>query len=403
MITEERKKILSFILILYEMIFSSHTLIFGTNENYFFVYTQYLVIPFVGILSIILLAKSTKYNLLSILTALFLSTTVLITSLINKDYDIRYFVECCLMISSLLFVSAVDFKIFKKIYINVLYLLTVIGLIEWLIATFFPDFVLLFPSVINSAGNVFYCMGFVNIHSQSSRYYGLAREPAVAIIYLMIALLFLLEKKGFKILKSLVFSFAIIVSYSTTGIIALLCYWLGVLVYFRETKYSKLILFVMILGLGYLIFNTNILELTGPVFNKFLSSNDSLNSRIGSFLIGFYLFFSSPFFGNGWAKAMSIIEQMSSNTLTTHFTNTILYLFAWYGIFWGVFFTVGLFLLVYKKKCLAFTLGSYLIILIILSGSRLTYDFLLYILSWYGYKLFCKPELSAEENKIIIA
>lgn len=330
---------------------SIDTLLFGTNVNAF---ARIALIGLTIALSFFLFVRRwvktghilitrkdsfTLFFMLGILVASHLKALLLLGTGIEGQYIYNY-----LLIVYMFELSQVlDLNEFCHKYVNIMTFLAGFAIVLYCfdiagIAEKIPSL-----HMTNTAGACFYHFGFgatmEHLPYYTIRAYGIFREPGVFAIYLGIATgILLLFQKRFSLIKLLILSIAIILTFSTAGYIILLA---EIAIFVIMKANSKRELYIKIAVCALLIVAIIVLEgVYDTVFGKFHVENDSLNSRVYSVISGLDFSVISPILGCGWKY---ISENFEATTYSKYgianaaFTNTYLRMAATYGWIYTLF------------------------------------------------------------------
>ena len=215
------------------------------------------------------------------------------------------------MLTALLFVFIISKEQFIKCYCDIIYLIGIASLIGWVLMTFVPSIFNLFPALINTANSIGYFCGLTIVSdfrgASAQRTQGLFWEPGAYQCLVVIAML--LEKYYYnapkKRVRILVNSAAVLLSFSTTGYIALILVWMVLLS--KDTKRFHIIrtgLLALLVGYLYLAYGSSLsgqlwYTLTFKIegmLNYKTATNYSIIARAGSITEPLRLFISNPIF-----------------------------------------------------------------------------------------------------------
>jgi hypothetical protein len=151
----------------------------------------------------------------------------------------------------------------------------------------------------------------------------------------------------------------------------------------------------------YALIFTDLLNLNGPIFNKFLSEgNGSVISRFASIKSNLYLAWRSPLFGIGLYNVENNFRELTYKIYGMYSddnTNSILIAFAAHGIVFGLYCVYGIFKFVKQITRNSIAVIILFIVMILLFFSQnMSYSFMFYIIIAYGY--YKNNNIYMEEN-----
>jgi len=387
----------SFLIMLILIMISRETILFGTNVNHIFITLRNFIALLWLPIFFIQYNQTRKYNKfsskeISILVLMFFC--IFFSGAVNADISIEYFFRIVIIISGFLYAAVTPIKTFMVAFEKVLFFIASYSLVVYIVSFLAPSIIATFPVVTNSESLKYYNLLFTCIpRDLDIRLYGPFREPGVYIIYLNLALIFHIvnnEKVNFWKIGVLIAS--IILSYSTTGYIALLFVLLFYLFKNNNTNNKKqkyIIIIILFAAILVLWSYTEILSIDGLVFGK-IGNMDSESSvaRFSSVTANLRIFATSPIFGVGLKHLADLFPRYSILTFgyASTNTNTILMQFAAHGLLYGSVFFIGL-LKFFKKLSARKLLFVFLcgVGVVIFSGEDIIGNILVYILIGYGY------------------
>lgn len=346
----ESNWILYFVLFIVIFI-SDDTFNFGTNENVAYLIAKYIVYFF---LTIYLLTNS-NLKFLTVLTKsslIFYSIiiSVLITSFLNFNISGGYVYQIWLFLLGILIVNFFAQKQFVDIYIRYVYILSVISLVVFLLASISLSIFEMFPVQNNSAGATMYNLGACIVFADGAyvRNTSIFREPGVFMIYLNIGIMFeLFFKSEINKRNLLVFILAIFSTLSTAAFIVLGTILIAYLFTKTTTKSSfKTKGFVILMMLMAMVAIVTSGELYSMVFDKMGKDNIADGSSLArgvSVLANFNIFLDNFIFGVGIRDYPASFEKYTLDLVGISMdvgnnTNTITTILAVYGILFGLIF-----------------------------------------------------------------
>lgn len=307
------------------------------------------------------------------------------------------------LITALLFVSVVQYNEFSKIYSNLIFLICCISIIGQISFNLGIPIVKYFPILTNSKGrSVFFAFLAEFWTTPSSGVYrlqGIFWEPGAFQAMIIIAFLFDIynnSKIKHKKLRYLSYVFAILLTYSTTGILCLLIFLVLILVKGKKIKLKNIILLSSIIISFLLIIPLLYTHLDGflyySIFGKIEMLNDTMEygasndatSRYDSIVMPIKYFLQSPILGIG----QNGIDKMTTVLGHNMFTCTIVNYFVFYGTLCGIICCRG-FLKLIKLRNKSVIEGCLLIILLIVTTATENFAFnpIFTCFILYGYNL----------------
>lgn len=388
-----------FILTLIIIVFSDDTMMFGTNESTFFIGMKYIVQILLCIAFVLLFIGDQSVRRVNLpgQNCLILCTVVVISMMINRDIRSGYFSIIIVIVMSYLFAYYVEFKSFFVCLEKIVYVLSICSIIGTIVAKMVPGLLSYFPTITNSAGFEF-SNGLVFVYSDIwGRSFGIFREPGVFQMFIILGtIIYLYIAEKISIFRVVIYSIAIILTYSTTGFIAL---FIVLLLYMVKLGKQNIKLFcsliiVFCVGVGVLITKTNVLSANGIVFSKFRNTGImdlSAAARYSSVTSNLKMWLTNPLFGRGLSYVDSnfllmTIRDYGINTGSN--TNTLLCMLSTYGIFFVGMILNGYFKLVQvlsKRKIERLLIA--LVLFILSCGERLTFSPIIYVLCFYGMQV----------------
>lgn len=390
--------------VLFLLVFvSNDTLLFGTNENGLFAIIQYLIIAFLGcfcLLYVLINKIKIQRYLLGVCCLLLLVSVLSCT--FNRDFGIKYIYEIVIVFIAILYVSIVGVSRFEIHFVDIVSFLAFFSLIVWALNIFFPSTLSLFPTFKNVKEVPFKFCVFSNAYVSRDytfigyyRNYSIFREPGVYQIFLLLALLmlfFLNPKTRNKYFKIVVITVAVVTTFSTAGYIVLALEYLIFLLFDfkKEAPNHRYVLgfFGLCLIVAFFALNSKIDIFTEIFENKIGNTNHaSWVARSSSFITNIRIGLESPLWGAGWDGIKSRFEYYNlvlfdSNVL--HNTNTFLKILGVHGFLYFIPFFVSFFWYFRRGCCFFKTMLVFLAAFALLSNEDLTFNILVYIITFYG-------------------
>lgn len=280
---------------------------------------------------------------------------------------------------------------YKKNYLNILYFLAVNSLIFYTLGLLYPGFILNLPVIFDDVGTPFssiivhnYMHGILGVYRNA----GIFWEPGAFQAFLNLALIFEFSKKEkYNKNRILVFTLAIITTFSTTGYILLFLNYS--ILFFRikkKKKYLYLILFTIIfISSG--LFKSVILDKVGIFGTKAKSLSGQIRKEGAK--ADMKIFEKFPIFGAGAEKYFSlykdVVKPVRAGGIAEGSSNSFTIMLAINGIIYFMlrFFPIILFLVdtsSKKQDVLIMILG----IMMLLYAENLLSKLLFIIISMYG-------------------
>lgn len=235
------------------------------------------------------------------------------------------------LFTAVFFVSIIPKKLFIKAYCDIIIYISIASTIGWILMTFFPSFFNIFPKLVNTLDRIGYFCGLTIVSDFSDagmqRTQGIFWEPGAYQCLVVIAML--LEKYYYQTphrrIRILINSVAIILSFSTTGYIALVLVWMLMLSKDKKGFHiGRIILIAFFAVMLYFVFGS---RLSGQLWytikfkiegmlNYKNATNYSITARAGSIIEPLKLFILSPIVGIGEKGYNKIIETVGLATCT---------------------------------------------------------------------------------------
>ena len=342
---------------------------------------------------------------LKLTPSFFILAVIMLVNGIVSFYWGYTFLDIVMCVGTLLFsytfVLTLEFETFKRAYVHIMLLMSIVSLFLFVVVQFFPGLAASFlPTIVlekPSTGQMlqYYTLFFGNTLPDTvlARSDGTFWEPGIFQAYLLVGMVFVMFKdkpiERNDILTLCIFIAALITTFSTTGFIGLLallaCYVLKSMRYDGKSKRKGFLFIVLIIGaMGILLADELVFD---RVFNKIVLRKDSnsVQSRLGSLWGNIQAFLQSPIWGNG-LNSTNVMQGITSND-SLHQTNTFSNYFSSYGLLGGLFFVYGwiktIRLIERNSRIVRFLL--FIFIVIITSGENFLYSMFFNTLVFYGY------------------
>ncbi|MBO5240259.1 MAG: hypothetical protein J6B56_02415 [Clostridia bacterium] len=245
-------------------------------------------------------------------------------------------------------IYALDYKDFKKLYINLMVIIAVGSLFFLGMSYLAPQFVKLFPKLTNGEGSTNYFCVLSMVNFQNMRNYGIFWEPGAFQVFLSLAMLFeIFSDEKCRIWVLVLFAIVMVTTYSSIAVLSLFllgCLWIFNSKFTLGLKIVSIIAVVAGILLG-IIWLSDISPDFKYAFDKIKdffnpnSTNGSVTVRQDSIFELLKLFFNSPLMGVGFSGIEMKAAELGYDVAAT----TVIYWFGRYGIFVGAILTIGLY------------------------------------------------------------
>ncbi|MDB5288272.1 MAG: hypothetical protein JWR05_3221 [Mucilaginibacter sp.] len=391
----------TFALIFFIVIFiSDDTFLFGTNDSIVFICFKYVTYLF---LSVYLLAHSNLKSLVfltrSSLILYLIIISVFITVLLNVDFRGGYVYQVLVIFLAYLISNYIPSKELVRLYIKYIYVLSIISIIVFIIASVSDSFLSFFPISVNVGNvefyNLFVCVVFKDVGEMRNT--GIFREPGVYMIYLNIAILFeLFYKDKINKLHVVVFLITLFLTFSTAAFIILIFTCIAYLLK-KNNREERIYTKLLIITLGVVI--VCVIMLSPGIYSRIFDKigKDSIDdgsslARAISIYVNYHIFIDNPIAGCGITKYVNKFlsytrEYFHITTSTGNNTNMILTVFAVYGLVFGMALLYSIMRLA-KKISKEFIVSGLLIVafLMMLSNEDLRYSLMIYVFLFWGLR-----------------
>lgn len=382
-----------YFLFVFLLIYCSHdTLLFGTNADNRFILIR-KALPFALIAMLLVLQQVYRIRRTDFYLCALVILLPVLSCVANREEANNYIYRAAIMICALLLVLAARERDFYRIYNRILYSLSIWSIATYLLMLLAPGIVARFPAVHNTEGVAYYFLGFSTMNSQL--HYGMVRnaslfrEPGMFCVMLTLAMVIeIAVLKRFRGRYILVFTAAMVTTFSTAGYIILAVLYLYYLFAVKHAKYKGRYLVMILLAVAVLATQTDLLSMEGAVFDKFVKGSNSYGSwlaRLRSLTESVMITLENPLFGIGRYALYDAVLGKTGVYRAVDNTNTILVGFAAYGILFGLVLTWGLWRFARKNSdTLISALWLFLILLLALSNEDLGQNILFYYLVFDG-------------------
>ena len=376
---------------------STDTVMFGTNSNRLLVYIPRImallmcfVIPY--------LKRDTKLRDIHTLRLLFVLVFITVLSGIVNRAELLTIISRVLPIMIAFTISEhYSLKAYVRAFDKFLYIITIISLLFHLIAVFLPSTMLSMPSIINENGIVFRTIYLCSVVQNNNigksiftRISGPFWEPGAYAIYLCMGLifqLFFIDRRSTKAI--IIYVIGLILTYSTTGYVALGVLIIAFIIQKRNFKNDKMKIVAfaflfLVTGLGVLGPES---ALTNAVFGKIINRDPTTNVRLASLISGMKIAMDHPWIGVGGLAGQYMPEyaRMFGYGSSSILANTFVHQFANYGFIFGTLFMVESCKFFLKQFNTGKIIGVLLyVILMLLYMGEAFYSFLPFVFVMYG-------------------
>ena len=342
------------IVIILVTIFTTDSLLWGTNKNVMFQKIPQAVLGIMALIGPILTMSNNQADLRQIIILNILLSCIVLTSLCNFDFRAGYIYKMILLVFGFWVANSFTIIKFAKYYNKVIFLISCVSLVCFVISVIYENIFSLAPCVYNLSGDRFRNLFLYvqNISGYAPRNYGLYREPGCYQIFLIVALLFetyMCERTS--ILRVSIFSLTLFTTLSSAGILAFIV-WLMLHMKHNIASHTSrqqiklwIICFIISLIILMALF-LDILPFYWKIFGKFTLTNPSFLARWGSIVINLQIWLENFITGSGLSNIDLLFLNKSIEifgTIIRDNTNTILAQFAVYGTLYGIFALVGYF------------------------------------------------------------
>ena len=390
-------------LLLYLLLYTSvDTVLFGTNSSYVF----NLVPRFVAIIVIIILMLKKPMAFIhvrkgEIVALLIMCLTVVLSGVTNSTAMPTIVTRIIMIYVAYCVTKTYKLKEFIEIFISFMYYVCLVAIFFEIIAYIIPNIIYKLPVVVNTASKAYATLGvgsisFSTLNSALKRANGIFWEPGAFSIYCSIAIIFALFYKKKINRKHIVIIFiGFLLAFSTTGTISMcvfLTFWiLSNDKVSTQNSHKKELLICCLMVITCFIIWGEALGIHDLIFGKITNGESTSVTRIASVVNSIQIIKDYPFLGIGQNNMREFMAIYASNTVGFELganpmnTNTTLFYFASYGIFFGIIFVIGLFKLSKKiGHTLFMGIGIFTTIILLFCGETF-YSFFPFLLVFYGW------------------
>lgn len=299
----------------------------------------------------------------------------------------------CLFIGAYLITTKICFYDYSRIYVNIILIGTLYSIIMWILVAL--GIITLTYYETSGGGSIW---GYGQCYFTSSpflfRNTFVFREPGLFQIMINMAFLFeiFLKTEKIELTHIVIYSIGIFSTFSTAGYIT---YGVLLFVYFYHGKISSynVLLFGAFAIIAYFMFTQS--DLMEVVFNKF--DGESGNTRSRSAIISIYVLFhdvKNLFFGAGVNHLNELYAFYGlqlfrfHSTINGMLTNTFLNSAATFGIWIGIYFVTGFYLLAKKLTKFRPIREKYIVFIVFLllfSNEAMYYSIFPHLMVFYGF------------------
>ncbi|MBQ4571486.1 MAG: hypothetical protein IJB21_07305 [Bacilli bacterium] len=325
----------------------------GSAYQTIFSITNYLLI--IGVVCAIFLVfrfyKVLLYKHLIFISLLFMT---LITMIFNGELFLNFYLRfISVLIISFYLGTTYSFKEIKSVFVNFMFIVTVISLIGFFLVnnTTLLNFLPRFSNINDKEYAIGVIFNYMPVIPE--RNCAIFWEPGIFATYLVLAIIFELiyNSKKYHIIKLVVFYIGLLTANSTAGF--LLGFITLLFMFYSKVKHKKqnvimnivsmfflILLLLVILNLDVIILNSSLAN--NKYITKLLSDEFINSARMKAFVGNLKLFFDNPIFGVGISSyELSVIPFADISTLT--------YSLAVFGIL-GLMISGGFFIGIVKQK-----------------------------------------------------
>ena len=326
-------------------------------------------------------------------------------SILHQDNINRIGLVVIYMSLSLLISILFSFKEYVRCFNKVMYFIAITAVLFTLLTYISPDIIRRFPSIVNTAGTRIYTCGFAGVlegfvGQPAVRTQGIFWEPGVFQMYLNLAIAFeLLYKKQAERKKIIVYTIALLLTFSTSGYIVFA--WILLSYTFlkkgknRDNAIKKFTIISILFFTGVVVLRFT--QIGDMIFGKIVDRNNvnfgSMTTRMAGIIVSSKIAFDNPLFGIGMNSmsgeffnvAYTLRELLGGWTHDN--TNTLFYRFAAHGIPYGFFFLTGTFRFgncFGNGKCLL-TIAIFIMLFLMYVGENIQYSIFPYTIILFGY------------------
>lgn len=308
------------------------------------------------------------------------------------------------IISSLFVVSCIRETDFKRCFCKIIFLICVFSILGFFLLKLDSNIITILPKIYNSQGRISYFALFTTISDYrftgANRIQGVFWEPGAFQMFIVTSFLFEHFNDlnfNYSFLRKMIYSLALLLTFSTTGIICLCLLW--VLVLGNSNSKLKWIRILLLVGATFFIYISISDKLTGfwkytlvdkiqQILNYKIGVSNQSSSRIESIILPLK-YFNDPILGigeNGYKMMSTIVGH-------TMFTCTPINYFVRYGLVFGIISFGGFYKFIKdsinNKLDLILTI---IVCLISISTENFMLNSFITVIILYGYVSFNKRQ-----------
>lgn len=389
---------INIIFILFFLIVSADTVMFGTN-----IYTFYLSIRKVFTVLLIPLTILACYSdherkkdnrVMTI--GFIMSALVLFSATIHSEIGPQTLMRVSLVISGFIYVSMTPLRKFMIAYEKACYFLVIIALIVYAIAFFAPQLLSLSLNLENVNNYSYNNFILAVVSEKHLRLQGPFREPGVCGLFFSYALLFYFQyiaKLDYK--RVTLYVTAIVLTSSTTSLLMLPFIFLFYFMSKKGTESSKstyiLIILFSIAAVGLFLY-TDLFASDGVLLSKLSDENNlSRLSRLSSVFTSLEIIRGNPIFGvgvEGASQQFTLMNMQQYGETIVDNTNLYLSYAVVYGVPYALYATLGIYYFCkYQSSRLFVRLLFIIPAMLLFFGETLFENLFVFIIIAYGFKL----------------
>lgn len=331
-----------------------------------------------------------KMNLEVLIYTIFAALLVIMSMLVNQDYNLLNFTIISLLFTSALFFTIINPTDFINVYIKSMVFLSIYSLImTYLVPMIAPSIISFFPVRYNSGGfpviDYFFSFQYVGFVTRNT---GLFREMGVYSIYLNFALFLLLfTKNNFKH-KTTGFIFLIGTILSTLSTPGIICMFLLIIAKFINSKKFEMKNLKIIFSFVTLILIINFLfpmslNYINDSLNKITQGSSSYIGRIDVIFTNIKVWIENPIFGASYTESIKRAEYLSEAFESFHNTSTTTSFLAMYGLLFTIALSLPMLLFILALRIKNISKALIIIgLFLIINSQRLFLDSLFYFLTF---------------------
>lgn len=275
---------------------------------------------------------SLKINKQCVLVVIILFALINITNLLYGFPEFNEYIMMIInLVTALLCVGIFKENEYYKGYCDVIFAISVASIVAWILIQFGTGFFSIFPQLINSAQRAGWFAVLTTVSEFSDvgtqRTQGIFWEPGAFQCLIIVAML--LEKYQYKpqkaLLRRIIYSITVVITFSTTGYLALILVWMLLLP--KDSKHFSLIKVAMLLSFCVIVFLEFGEKLSGQLYYTLVSkingvlnfkesTNYSVTARTGSVIEPIKYLIRNPIFGIGEAGYKEVIDKVGMATCT---------------------------------------------------------------------------------------